>query len=69
MYVPVEASRQERSSVAVQSGVAIERRYPDGWFGGEVSVVPTGPDEDDAVLMEHGIQFVHPANYRLLVIR
>ena len=27
------------------------------------------PIEDDAVLMEHGIQFVHPANYRLLTIR
>ena len=25
--------------------------------------------EDDAILMEDGIQFVHPANYRLLVIR
>jgi carotenoid cleavage dioxygenase-like enzyme len=37
--------------VELDSGVAIERRYPDGWFGGEVSVVPTGPDESDAVLM------------------
>lgn len=37
--------------VELDTGVAIERRYPDGWFGGEVSVVPTGPDESDAVLM------------------
>jgi carotenoid cleavage dioxygenase-like enzyme len=37
--------------VDLNSGAAIERRYPDGWFGGEVSVVPLGPDEDDAVLM------------------
>jgi len=27
------------------------------------------PIEDDAILMENGIQFVHPANYRLLVIK
>jgi carotenoid cleavage dioxygenase-like enzyme len=37
--------------VELASGVAIERRYPDGWFGGEVSVAPTGPDERDAVLV------------------
>jgi carotenoid cleavage dioxygenase len=39
--------------VELDSGRATERRYPDGWFGGEVSVVPTGPDEDDAVLMTY----------------
>jgi hypothetical protein len=27
------------------------------------------PTEDDAILMEGGMQFLHPANYRLLVIR
>jgi carotenoid cleavage dioxygenase-like enzyme len=37
--------------IDVGSGVAIEHRYPEGWFGGEVSVVPIGPDEDDVVLM------------------
>jgi hypothetical protein len=27
------------------------------------------PIEDDAILMENGIQFVHPATYRLLVVK
>ena len=35
-------------------------------WGGRKLRIPT---EDDAILMEGGIQFVHPANYRLLVIR
>lgn len=35
------------------------------WGGAKLRI----PIEDDALLMEHGIQFVHPANYRLLVIR
>jgi Xaa-Pro aminopeptidase len=35
------------------------------WGGKKLRI----PIEDDAMLMEHGIQFVHPANYRLLVIR
>jgi Xaa-Pro aminopeptidase len=35
------------------------------WGGKKLRV----PIEDDAVLMEHGIQFLHPANYRLLVVR
>jgi len=35
------------------------------WGGKKLRI----PIEDDAVLMEHGIQFLHPANYRLLVIR
>lgn len=35
------------------------------WGGKKLRV----PIEDDAILMEHGIQFLHPANYRLLVIR
>jgi Xaa-Pro aminopeptidase len=35
------------------------------WGGKKLRI----PIEDDAVLMEEGIQFVHPANYRLLVIR
>lgn len=35
------------------------------WGGKKLRI----PIEDDAVLMEHGIQFVHPANYRLLVIK
>lgn len=35
------------------------------WGGKKLRV----PIEDDAVLMEHGIQFLHPANYRLLVIK
>lgn len=34
------------------------------WGGKKLRV----PIEDDAILMEHGIQFLHPANYRLLVI-
>jgi Xaa-Pro aminopeptidase len=35
------------------------------WGGKKLRI----PIEDDAVLMEHGIQFVHPANYRLLVVK
>jgi Xaa-Pro aminopeptidase len=35
------------------------------WGGKKLRI----PVEDDAVLMEHGIQFLHPANYRLLVIK
>ncbi len=35
------------------------------WNGRKLRV----PIEDDAILMEQGVQFVHPANYRLLVIR
>jgi Xaa-Pro aminopeptidase len=35
------------------------------WGGKKLRI----PIEDDAILMEHGVQFVHPANYRLLTIR
>ena len=35
------------------------------WGGKKLRI----PIEDDAILMEEGIQFLHPANYRLLVIR
>ena len=35
------------------------------WGGKKLRI----PIEDDAMLMEHGVQFVHPANYRLLVIK
>jgi Xaa-Pro aminopeptidase len=35
------------------------------WGGKKLRI----PIEDDAILMEHGIQFLHPANYRLLLIR
>ena len=35
------------------------------WSGRKLRI----PIEDDAILMEDGIQFLHPANYRLLVIR
>ena len=35
------------------------------WGGKKLRV----PIEDDAILMEDGIQFLHPANYRLLVIK
>ncbi len=35
------------------------------WGGKKLRI----PIEDDAILMENGIQFLHPANYRLLVIR
>jgi Xaa-Pro aminopeptidase len=35
------------------------------WGGKKLRI----PIEDDAVLMEQGIQFLHPANYRLLVIK
>ncbi len=35
------------------------------WGGRKLRV----PIEDNAILMEHGIQFLHPANYRLLVIK
>jgi Xaa-Pro aminopeptidase len=35
------------------------------WGGRKLRI----PIEDDAILMEDGIQFLHPANYRLLVIR
>ena len=35
------------------------------WGGRKLRI----PIEDDAILMEQGIQFLHPANYRLLVIK
>jgi Xaa-Pro aminopeptidase len=35
------------------------------WGGKKLRI----PIEDDAILMEQGIQFLHPANYRLLVVR
>ena len=35
------------------------------WKGAKLRI----PIEDDAVLMNDGVQFVHPANYRLLTIR
>ncbi len=35
------------------------------WGGRKLRV----PIEDDAILMEQGVQFLHPANYRLLVIK
>jgi Xaa-Pro aminopeptidase len=35
------------------------------WDGRKLRI----PIEDNAILMEDGIQFLHPANYRLLVIR
>mgnify|MGYP000282926193 CR=1 FL=1 len=35
------------------------------WGGRKLRI----PIEDDAILMEEGIQFLHPANYRLLVVR
>ena len=35
------------------------------WGGKKLRI----PIEDDAMLMENGIQFVHPANFRLLVIK
>lgn len=35
------------------------------WGGKKLRV----PIEDNAILMEHGVQFLHPANHRLLVIR
>ena len=36
--------------VDLETGAALETRYPPGWVGGEVSVVPLGPEEDDALL-------------------
>lgn len=35
------------------------------WGGAKLRI----PIEDDAILTEAGIQFLHPANYRLLVIK
>ena len=35
------------------------------WGGAKLRV----PIEDDAILADAGIQFLHPANYRLLVIK
>ena len=35
------------------------------WGGAKLRV----PIEDDALLTEDGVQFVHPANYRLLVVK
>jgi Xaa-Pro aminopeptidase len=35
------------------------------WGGKKLRI----PIEDDAILMEHGVQFLHSANYRLLLIR
>ena len=35
------------------------------WGGKKLRI----PIEDDAILMENGIQFVHPANHRLLIVK
>ena len=35
------------------------------WDGAKLRI----PIEDDAILMEDGIQFLHPANYRLLIVK
>lgn len=35
------------------------------WGGRKLRV----PIEDDAILMEDGVQFLHPANYRLLIVK
>jgi Xaa-Pro aminopeptidase len=35
------------------------------WGGRKLRI----PIEDDAILMDNGIQFLHPANYRLLVVK
>lgn len=35
------------------------------WQGAKLRI----PIEDDAILMEDGLQFLHPANYRLLVVK
>jgi hypothetical protein len=35
------------------------------WGGKKLRI----PIEDDAILMEQGIQFLHPANYRLLIVK
>lgn len=35
------------------------------WGGRKLRI----PIEDDAILMEHGVQFLHSANYRLLIIK
>lgn len=35
------------------------------WQGAKLRI----PIEDDAILMEDGVQFLHPANYRLLVVK
>jgi Xaa-Pro aminopeptidase len=37
----------------------------EAWDGAKLRI----PIEDDAVLTEDGIQFVHPANYRLLIVK
>lgn len=37
----------------------------DEWGGAKLRI----PIEDDAILTEDGIQFVHPANYRLLIVK
>nr|AYM52693.1 hypothetical protein [Pseudenhygromyxa salsuginis] len=36
--------------VDLERGTAIERRFPPGWCGGEVSVLPRGDDDDRALL-------------------
>lgn len=37
--------------VELDSGRAIERRWPDGWVGGELSLAPIGDGESDGVLV------------------
>ena len=37
--------------VDLDTGAAIERRYPPGWHGGEVSVAPLGDAEDEVALL------------------
>jgi hypothetical protein len=46
--------------------VRVLRLLADPEWGGKKLRMPI---EDDAILMEDGVQFLHPANHRLLVIK
>ena len=56
--------RRCTGSTCSRSSTSPTRRFAE-WGGKKLRI----PIEDDAILMEHGIQFLHPANYRLLVIK
>ena len=59
-----EALRDDQLDFVVGSAHATLLAFPE-WQGAKLRI----PIEDDAVLMEDGVQFVHAANYRLLVVK
>ena len=64
MAAAAEHVRACKRSTSSRSSTSPTRRSPE-WGGAKLRI----PIEDDAMLTEDGIQFVHPSNYRLLIIK